>query len=548
MKKQLLLLSMVSIVALSGCDVSQIVENDKQVIVKIGDTAYTADDLFEHYSNTSAGASAYYNAVYDVLISEVQPNTNAIENAVSADMDSFQEAARKSASDNGTSYTTELSKSLEAKGVENLEELQELYYLDAKKEAYKESYYDSNLNDSLLEEYITNYAPYHIRHILVKNSADSSLYKGKISKDDAINLADTVKRLAEGKETFGVIAQSTAANGDTGSAAIYGDVGIMDTTTSFVSEFKYSIYQYDALYNSYAASSVAKFNANQDNRKVGNTTVKGTHLIPESVDTQLLKDNINRIPYDVFTQLKEYAGYEKNDQGLQVQDGKEEYFPRNYLYNTFINNHNLGVITKGNSGINSNRFQTIEGLSADGSDANKVLCDEEKRPILVSKAGTGAGDSGYQGVHFIIIQKSAFTSKIEDLKEYYDNKVYSTSEDVSKIDSYVTFIKSDRKTYTERAEKIKSNVKGFDSYIDYRIFEQALEESGATLNEEAADIINRYIEANRQSTAYSAVESYEKSWKSYMDLLNVQIAVEDLKLSSTAIDKAYGKSFNLLTK
>lgn len=548
MKKQLLLLSMVSIVALSGCDVSQIVENDKQVIVKIGDTAYTADDLFEHYSNTSAGASAYYNAVYDVLISEVQPNTNAIENAVSADMDSFQEAARKSASDNGTSYTTELSKSLEAKGVENLEELQELYYLDAKKEAYKESYYDSNLNDSLLQEYIENYAPYHIRHILVKNSADSSLYKGKISKDDAINLADTVKRLAEGKETFGVIAQSTAANGDTGSAAIYGDVGIMDTTTSFVSEFKYSVYQYDALYNSYAASSVAKFNANQDNRKVGNTSVKGTHLIPESVDTQLLKDNINRIPYDVFTQLKEYAGYEKNDQGLQVQDGKEEYFPRNYLYNTFLNNHNLGVITKGNSGITSNRFKTIANLSADGSDANKVLCDEAGRPILVSKAGTGAGDSGYQGIHFIIIQKSAFESTIDELKEYYDNKVYSTSEDVSGIDSYVTFIKSDRKTYTERAEKIKSNVKGFDSYIDYRIFEQALAESGATLNEEAADIINRYIEANRQSTAYSAVESYEKSWKAYIDLLNVQIAVEDLKLSSTAIDKAYGKSFNLLTK
>ena len=39
-------------------------------------------------------------------------------------------------------------------GVENLEELQELYYLDAKKEAYKESYYDSNLNDSLLQDAI----------------------------------------------------------------------------------------------------------------------------------------------------------------------------------------------------------------------------------------------------------------------------------------------------------------------------------------------------------------------------------------------------------
>ena len=44
------------------------------------------------------------------------------------------------------------------------------------------------------------------------------------------------------------------------------------------------------------------------------------------------------------------------------------------------------------------------------------------------------------------------------------------------------------------------------------------------------------------------MQGYEKSWKSYIDLLNVQIAVEDLKLSSTAIDKAYGKNFNLLTK
>ena len=147
MKKQLLLLSMVSVMALVGCDVTQLEDNGNQIIVKLNNgTAYTANDLFDKYSSTSAGASAYYNAVYDVLISEAQQNTNAIENAVSEDMDSFQESARKTASDNGTSYTAELSKALEAKGVENLEELQELYYLQAKKEAYKEAYYDEVLN------------------------------------------------------------------------------------------------------------------------------------------------------------------------------------------------------------------------------------------------------------------------------------------------------------------------------------------------------------------------------------------------------------------
>ena len=90
MKKQLLLLSMVSVMALVGCDVTQLEDNGNQIIVKLNNgTAYTANDLFDKYSSTSAGASAYYNAVYDVLISEVQPNTNAIENAVSEDMDSF---------------------------------------------------------------------------------------------------------------------------------------------------------------------------------------------------------------------------------------------------------------------------------------------------------------------------------------------------------------------------------------------------------------------------------------------------------------------------
>ena len=47
----------------------------------------------------------------------------------------------------------ELSKALEAKGVETLEELQELYYLEEKKEAYKEAFgveYWTKSNFSLL--------------------------------------------------------------------------------------------------------------------------------------------------------------------------------------------------------------------------------------------------------------------------------------------------------------------------------------------------------------------------------------------------------------
>lgn len=73
MKKQLLLLSMIGLLTLAGCgDVNQQKgDNGEQIIVKIGDQNYTANDLFENYSSTSTGASQYYNAVYDVLVNVV---------------------------------------------------------------------------------------------------------------------------------------------------------------------------------------------------------------------------------------------------------------------------------------------------------------------------------------------------------------------------------------------------------------------------------------------------------------------------------------------
>lgn len=551
MKKRLLLLSMISALALVGCDVTQLKDDQgNQIIVKLGDgTAYTANDLFENYTNTSAGASEYYSAVYDVLIRAVQPKTSAIEDAVAVELDNFIDTCKQNASTNGTTYKTELSKALENKGVESLDELQELYYLEQQKIVYEDAFYDDNLSESLLEEYINYYAPYHVRHILVKNSADSSLYNGTISKDDAINLADTVTRLASGRESFGVIAQSTASNGDSSSAEIYGDVGIMDTSTGFVSEFKYSIYQYDAFYNAAAQESVQKFDARQATRTIGSSEVPGSSLIPVSDDdVQYLKDSINRIPFSVFGKLKDVAGIETGLDGLQVYDGKEEYYPRNYLYNTYLNNHALGVIVKGSTVSSSDRWQTIDGLSASQADADKVLCDEEGRPILVSKAGTGTSDSGYQGIHFIIIQKSAFTSTLEELKAYYDTTVYSSSADVSDKNTYVTYISSDRTTYSTRAETIKTNVKGFDTYMSYRIYEQALAQAtsrGASISEDIASIIDRYIAANRETSAYETVETYEDSWKSYLDLLNVQDMVSSLKVQKEAVATAFGVDLDI---
>lgn len=543
MKKKLLLLSMISVMSLVGCgDVSQTTDNEgNQIIVKIGDTNYTANALFDDYSNTASGAQQYFNAVYNVLINAVQNTTTSIKNEVDRELDSFVEKANTSAKENGTAKSAELSKALEEAGVDDLYELEQVYLLDKKKEAYEDKFYDTKLNNELLEEYINTYAPYHIRHILVKTSSGDSLYDGTISSSDADNIADVVTDLASGKLSFGSIAKAHAENGDTSSAEQYGDVGIMSTTTSFVSEFKYAVYQYDALYNNAAKTNAQSFTST---RTIGGKTYEGHSLIPytnDSTEVNLLKNSINRIDYSVFLDLKANANMEIEN--IKNNNYKEtKYLPRNIIFNKYLNNHALGVIRKGDTDINSNRFQFVEGLSANTTDdKEKILCDETGRPILVTRAGTGSGDEGYQGIHFIIIQKSPFVKSAsdktltEELKEYYDTESYI---DNKELNTYVNFIKSTSTSeYTERADTIKTNIKSIDSYMNYRLYEQALSEAGtvefigSTENIDIEKLIKELIDSNRTTSAFSAKNDYETSWDKYIKLLKTQKQVLGLKVS-----------------
>ena len=319
----------------------------------------------------------------------------------------------------------------------------------------------------------------------------------------------------------------------------------MSTLTSFVSEFKYSLYQYDAYYNDSAKTNVTAYNERQATRKVGNTLVDGTSLVPYvtgSSEETLLKDSVKYNDYKVFTDLKKYASYTTDN--LKNGYKEEKYLPRNIIFNQHLNNHALGVVTKGTTGPNSNRFQYVKNLSKSTSEEDKILCDEAGRPILVTRAGTGSGDSGYQGIHFIIAQKSPFVQTgtedlLQELKAYYDTENY----DKATSTTYVKFINSSTtKELTDRADKVKSNIKEIDSYMNYRIYEKALEElkvdgKEVKFNEsvDIANIITKYIDANRTSSNYTTQKSYKDSWKAYINLLKVQNQVENRKVAESMI-------------
>jgi hypothetical protein len=579
MNKRLLTLSLIGVLSmgLTSCsDVTRKKVDGKQVIMTVGGTNYTADDLLAEYSTSSSGVSTYYDAIYDVLIRNAQAITSSMETTVDNKIDTFVKEVKQNAASNGKTYRAQLSDSLESQGLESLSELRKVYMLDAQKTQYEDDWYENNM-ESLTKEYLSEKTPYHIKHILVNTSdAGTSLYDGKISEDEALKLSNTIARLASGDESFGQIAQQ--ASDDSSSAELYGSVGIMDQDTSFVSEFKYGIYAYDALFDTHTGDisneeRAAKLNipdkvlddSGDDDKNLGSIT---------SIDVKSALSSIEEIPYKVVNDLEKYADktstvdnlvYVPQKDDSHYKDGysnnvgqtiTESYYPRNILFNNYFNDHGLYVITEDETftgDADKSNFAYVDSLSP-LFDGKKVLTDGNGNPILITRAGSG---DSYQGVHFMVIEQSPFwydsnklgntifedaaPDSVEDyLLNYYSTDVPSSSStDVSKDQRYVTFVKTSRTTYQERADDIEDTVKGFDSNVSYKIFEDLLYEdataenpvvkSNITIDPTILASIQDLIASKRESTEVSTSETTLSSWTSYIELLTLQDAEKAVK-------------------
>ena len=582
MNKRLLTLSMVGLltVGLASCsDVKQKEVDGKQVIVTIKDTDYTADELLGDYAKDSAGVNAFYNAIYDVLVRDHETITDDMQQNVDTKIDSFVKSVRSNANSNGKTYKAQLSDELEEKGLESLDELREVYMLEQQKTKFEDSWYESH-EEVLKKEYLEEKTPYHIRHILVKtNEAGTSLYNGKISEDEAIKLSNVIQRLAEGKETFGQVAQQ--ASDDTGSAANYGSVGIMDQDTGFVNEFKLGIFAYDAYLNSKntVADAAAKLNIPTKVLDETNDADKNADLggVMTAYDVKSTVTSINEIPYQKVLDLETYADTDDtinntiyvpaeganlyhadfaNNVGSTINDS---YYPRNILFNNYFNDHGLSVIVNesATTGEGSN-WKLIPTLSS------KPVLTDGSNPILVARAGSG---DSYQGIHLMVIEQSPFWYDAEDLQytvfganstptqEEFLNNYYSTSipasssTDVSKDHRYVTFVKSNRDTYSSRASDIENLINGFDPNVSYKLFEElAFNEDGSLkagleIDAEILTSIKELIASKRAANEVSEADSNLEAWTSYVELLKLQDVQKEAKQLTESYINLYVENY-----
>ena len=250
--------------------------------------------------------------------------------------------------------------------------------------------------------------------------------------------------------------------------------------------------------------------------------------------------------------------------GLSVEDGKSALYPRNLLWNRYLNNHGIFVIVNGardgsydptsaalpgetrdvkaldsyyGEGIDDYvkydetekkiDYSKLAGFKANAKFANdgaeKVLCDERGNVII--------GVRSEFGIHLMIVEKSAYDyDGAVKLEDYYTTAL-PKDDDYPTIPAgehtYVDFIYSDEQSeYKTRSETIKSAIKGFDSTYDYRLYEElrSLEsvDANSDSNKAMFGLIDNYIDLQREKNKNEQEDGLQKVWETYFNMLATQ--------------------------
>lgn len=504
---------------------------------------YSADDLFKDYYEDSSKVSSMFDSIYKLVVRNYfvaeeagkAKYSEVLKNAKN-DVEGVKSKAEENAKTNSTSYDDEFDALLKSYSCDDEDELLEHFIYERELKEFNDQFYENNielLRDSKKSEedpnaydgYIDTKLPYHVRHILVKisDSGTTNYYNSSVDKDNAIKLWDVANALREGTDTFGNIAKYLS---DDTSASSYGDLGIMDKDTSFVNEFKLGIYAYENIYNNTTKSAAAS------------SKIAMSESIINAYKDVADESGIAKVPYGVFEAIKQYADVTKDNMNRDVNDGAAIFYPRNILFNKYLNKHVVAVITPddietGSTDYDNDSFKNIDGLG-------KVLCTKDGQPILLARAGT----SDYQGVHFIVVQRTPLVDEVNGVKlsQYYttkrpDQEGYPKDENGKPLRTYVNFLDQEIKEYKTRAEAVESKVKGFDSALNKFIYKKYVESEKIKFSDPDLQAqIDKWIAAAAFKKEFDESLSWNETWEKYIETLKVQNAErENLVAEACAI-------------
>jgi hypothetical protein len=434
-----------------------------------------AEDVYQRYlkSNPKDHAKAYYDAINEVAVRVAFLDGGTLSKYKTEIEDATQQVIKtdkNKADEEGKSWEDYLTTLGYTDSNMTTEEKEHELYLDTSltkmeakvKSQFKDSFNtwkkdstDDNASKFNLiwgdEGYVKENMPFAVRHILVKAGDSSDNFTGsKITEDAALKLSRVLTKLTQtdGKDTtFATIA--TTETDDTGSAT-QGGLYTMSTATSFVNEFKLGVYSYEAIYNQTEATKYNTYLA----QNASSSNFTGFNLT-DSTKSEISNIGVNFIPYEAIDKLSSLSGVTSYN-GLKVNNGNENYYPRNIIFNEYFNNHNISFITDESmnatltsadahtyddtgetywndldadgkirtgaqySGLTANQLSHFKSVLIDGKTKN-VLCDDNDRPIMLALNASSSG-----GVHIMTLDRGFFDGTQDaTTKEYVTDETLS---------------------------------------------------------------------------------------------------------------------------
>lgn len=625
-----LAMSILAIASLTACDDDYTYPDAKWkegIIVNVDGKDYKYDEIYQLFDNSKGSAQAYFNVAKNILAQLVTPKTDTMLSNVDTKINDLKNTWKTNARTNNTSYKEEQEKTFDSENVEDLDELREKYISQQQVEKNSQDFYEINANgvtdpsytyyisEQMTKDYVTNQAPYHVSHVLVKVDASSDgegYWNGKITADNAKKIGNAVRMLAS-SDSFGSVAQLVSE--DEGSAKMYGELVTttegsqsvaMEKTTSYINEFKLGLYAYEAYLNPKTKAAEVNTAVRASLRVPGQAAAsssfdyKNDTAVSELITDGTLvgKNGAFGIPLSKALTLGYVADVEKNIvDGSKVDYASETQYPRNILFNNYFNYHGVNFLyddsdtyeaefladaievgahsgetiltlndvknklpskyaeyeyVKGQlSKIDAGKFKTVEGISDNLYNYNfdaitkksvltkiptskKILVekDTDTNPVIIVRGGS----SGYQGIHFIVVNNDPFVNS-QNTYQYYRTNIpdasadpaSAKSADYSTNPSLINYVKADinsNTTYNARRDAVVAAVKASDSNIDFRLYEENIKKFGADkFNEllgDYAGIINKYIEITKESSELGKNSSLDESWETYIQTLALQ--------------------------
>ena len=625
-----LAMSILAIASLTACNDDYNYPDAKWkegIIVNVDGKDYKYDEIYQLFDNSKGSAQAYFNVAKNILAQLVTPKTDTMLSNVDTKINDLKNTWKTNARTNNTSYKEEQEKTFDSENVEDLDELREKYISQQQVEKNSQDFYEINANgvtdpsytyyisEQMTKDYVTNQAPYHVSHVLVKVDASSDgegYWNGKITADNAKKIGNAVRMLAS-SDSFGSVAQLVSE--DEGSAKMYGELVTttegsqsvaMEKTTSYINEFKLGLYAYEAYLNPKTKAAEVNTAVRASLRVPGQAAASSSFdyendtAVSELITDGTLvgKNGAFGIPLSKAITLGYIADVEKNIvDGSKVDYASETQYPRNILFNNYFNYHDVNFLyddsdtyaaeflkdaievgahsdqtiltlndvkdklpskyaeyeyVKGQlSKIDAGKFKTVEGISDnlynydfDAFTKKSVLTkiptskrilvekDTDTNPVIIVRGGS----SGYQGIHFIVVNNDPFVNS-QNTYQYYRTNIpdasadpaSAKSADYSTNPSLINYVKADinsNTTYNARRDAVVAAVKASDSNIDFRLYEENIKKFGADkFNEllgDYAGIINKYIEITKESSELGKNSSLDESWETYIQTLALQ--------------------------